>query len=117
MKHKQTMACDITRKVKATVNERDGGCCIICGKRGSPNAHFIGRAQGGLGIEQNIVTLCHECHNEYDNGTGKYRTSLEQAIDDYLRSKYEGWDRSKLIYNKWKDLDPSWRFDGAVKEG
>jgi 5-methylcytosine-specific restriction endonuclease McrA len=108
MKHKQTKATDISRKVKAVVGERDGGCCIICGKRGSPNAHFIARSHGGMGIEQNIVTLCHACHNEFDNGTGKYRTSLEQAIEDYLKLKYPNWDRSKLIFDKWKELDPRW---------
>lgn len=111
-RHKQTEACNITPKVKAIVHERDNGMCIIpnCGKRGQPNAHYIARSHGGLGIEENIVSLCHEHHNEYDNGTGRYRVVLEEEIESYLRSKYEGWDRSKLIYDKWKDLDPNWLF-------
>lgn len=109
---KQSQACEISRKVKIKVCERDNGICIIpgCGKRGQPNAHFIARSHGGLGIEENIVTLCHDCHNEFDNGTGKYRTSLDQAIEAYLRSKYPKWDRSKLIYQKYKDMDPNWLF-------
>ena len=24
--------------------------------------------KGGLGIEQNVVTLCIQCHHDYDNG-------------------------------------------------
>lgn len=31
----------------------------MCGSSyAMPNAHYIARAQGGLGIEENIVTLC-----------------------------------------------------------
>lgn len=111
-RHRMTVECDITQKVKAIVHERDKGMCIIdgCGKRGDPNAHYIGRARGGLGIEENIISLCAEHHNEYDNGTGRYKAVLESEIEDYLKSKYPYWDRSKLIYNKFKDLDPRWNW-------
>ena len=71
MKHRRTKATDISPKVKAIVWERDNKCCIICGKLGSPNSHYISRAKGGLGIEQNIVTMCIHCHNAYDNGYDK----------------------------------------------
>ena len=37
-------------------------------EEGEPNMHYISRAQGGLGIEENVVTGCQECHHEYDNG-------------------------------------------------
>lgn len=68
MKSKRTKACEIPMSVKQIVYERDKGLCIICGKAGVPNAHFIRRSAGGLGIEQNIVTLCPICHHNYDNG-------------------------------------------------
>lgn len=68
VKSKRSKACDIPGKVKETVFERDKGCCIVCGRPGFPNAHYLSRARGGLGIEQNIVTLCPDCHFEYDNG-------------------------------------------------
>jgi nitrite reductase/ring-hydroxylating ferredoxin subunit len=103
---KQSKACDISRKVKYIVNERDGGCCIICGKRGSPNAHFIGRAQGGLGIEENIVCLCHQCHHDFDNGDK--REEYGAQIETYLRSHYPFWEKSDLVYNKHDYLDPRW---------
>ena len=73
MKSKRARACDISQKVKAAVWERDGGCCVICGRRdtAAPNAHYIRRSRGGLGIAENIVTLCAECHRRQDNGTGE----------------------------------------------
>ena len=63
-----TTACDIPPAVKAKVWERDGGRCILClSPEASPNAHYISRAHGGLGIPENIVTLCRRCHEQYDN--------------------------------------------------
>ena len=47
---KRSKACDISPKVRQIVYDRDGGCCIICGKQGIPNAHYISRAHGGLGV-------------------------------------------------------------------
>lgn len=86
--------------------ERDNGCCIICGSPiARPNAHYIRRSQGGLGIEQNIVTLCMDCHNEFDNGSGKYAKPLKTAIRDYLKDHYDDWNEENLIYNKWKEFE------------
>ena len=97
---KLSKACDISPKVRAMVEERDGSICIVCGKPGTGNAHYIARSQLGLGVEQNIVTLCNECHNSYDNGG--MREEHRETIEAYLKSKYEHWNRVDLIYNKWK---------------
>lgn len=94
---KQTKATDISRFVKELVYERDNGCCVICGRAGLPEAHFIRRSQGGLGVDENIVTLCRECHEAFDNGNKEY----EQIIRNYLQSKYPEWDETKLIYKKY----------------
>lgn len=66
-----------------------------------PNAHYIPRSQGGLGIEENVVTLCLDCHMRYDNGAGRERTKAE--IKSYLEEIYPGWDESNLTYKKWGD--------------
>ncbi|WP_419196147.1 HNH endonuclease [Caproiciproducens galactitolivorans] len=98
--HKQTKACDISPIVKNKVWERDGHQCILCGSPiAMPNAHYIPRSHGGLGIEENIVTLCLCCHDKYDNS--QERKLLKNEIKDYLRSKYPTWDESKLRYRKW----------------
>ena len=103
MKTKRAKACDITKKVKDRVWERDGHRCIICGDPyAMPNSHFIRRSQGGLGIEENIVTMCQRCHRMYDQGVE--RRVIESYTENYLRSIYPNWDRSKLIYKKWEDL-------------
>lgn len=102
MKSKRTKACEISQQTKRRVFERDNGRCIICGKAGIPNAHYIRRSQGGLGIEQNVVTLCMICHNAYDNGF--LRERIGQKIHDYLEYKYfPNWKEEDLVYNKWKN--------------
>lgn len=45
MKSKRSKACDISPATKKIVYARDNGRCIICGKRGNPNSHFIKRSQ------------------------------------------------------------------------
>lgn len=100
MKSKRTKACDITKEVKDRVWERDEGRCILCGShQAMPNAHFIPRSAGGLGIEENIVTLCMECHERYDHTTD--RKNIEKLIRKYLKSHYPEWEKLNLIYTKW----------------
>ena len=103
MKSRRSKACDIPPPVKLKVYERDDGKCIICGRPGIPNAHYIRRSQGGLGIEQNIVTLCLVCHNAYDNGF--CRESYGKKIHDYLEAQYQNWNEEDLVYNKWRNYD------------
>lgn len=102
---KRSNACDITQKVKKTVWERDNHQCIICGSPyAMPNSHYISRAKGGLGIEQNVVTMCLECHNAYDNGYNKEKKEyIKDKTKKYLQDKYENWNEEDLYYNKWKN--------------
>lgn len=103
MKSKQSKACDITPAVRAKVFERDCGVCIICGKQGIPNSHYIKRSKGGLGIEENLATMCQECHNEYDNGTGEYAEAIHTAFRDYLKGCYgDEWNENDLVYDKYR---------------
>ena len=103
MKSKRAKACDIPQGVKKRVWERDGQRCIICGSHEAmPNSHFIRRSQGGLGIEENIVTMCMTCHRMYDQGID--RRAIETYTENYLRSLYPDWSREKLVYKKWSHL-------------
>lgn len=99
MKSKRTKALEIPPEVKSAVYERDGGACIWCAKQGQPNAHYIPRSRGGLGIEQNILTLCWECHTEYDHTSN--REYMREFFERYLKSKYPDWDEEKLFYKKY----------------
>lgn len=98
---KRTKALAIPKEVKERVWERDGGCCVWCGSpQAAPNAHFIARSQGGLGIEENILTLCFEHHRFFDQGYGPDRRWMKQYFRDYLKARYPDWDEDKLIYRR-----------------
>lgn len=95
---KRTKALAIPREVKEKVWERDG-CCVYCGSPfGIPNAHYIARSHGGLGLEENILTLCPDCHRAYDQSTK--RKDMKEFFRDYLKSKYPEWDEQKIIYRR-----------------
>lgn len=105
---RRTRELAILMDVKIKVAERDcvdgWPCCILCGEPAPTsnllafsNAHYIPRAQGGLGIEENILTLCPKCHREYD---GIKRTKLRPILRKHLRDHYKNWDESKLFYQK-----------------
>lgn len=106
---KDTKARDIPKRVKEVVAERDSfdgwPCCINCGKPAPlenrlafSNAHFISRAQEGLGIEENTLTLCPGCHHRYDQTTDRPR--LRKWFREYLMDHYPGWNEESLYYRK-----------------
>lgn len=98
---KMSKACDIPNRVKRKVWYRDGGHCIICGNpKAKANAHYIRRSQGGLGIEQNVVTLCLKCHDDFDNGDKREENG--EMIRNYLKCCYKNWDEKKLYYDKYR---------------
>lgn len=98
---KRAKALDITQKTKQKVWERDGYCCIICGNpEAMPNSHYIRRSQGGLGIEQNVGTMCAACHHEYDNGF-KYAERIKERFREHLMNCYPDWNEADLYYQKY----------------
>lgn len=96
--HRQTKYTNISPAVKRAVYLRDNGRCILCGRPGDPWCHVISRAQGGLGIEQNIVTLCPDCHRAYDQGPE--RSALYIRIVAYIKGFYPEWSKGNMIYRK-----------------
>lgn len=98
--HKRTKACSISKKTKQIVYKRDKGLCIFCGAPGLPEAHYIPRSHGGLGIPENIVTACRLCHDKMDNSTER-KKMLQQAAE-HLESFYPDWNEKELVYNKWR---------------
>jgi len=99
MKSKRTKALAISQKVKKTVYDRDGGRCVLCGSiYGLPEAHYIPRSRGGLGIEQNIVTLCRDCHRRLDQTT--QREELLERVKAHLEIWYPGFPDTDRVYKK-----------------
>lgn len=61
---------------------------------------LLKEASGGLGIEENIVTLCPECH--YQEDFGQNTELYEDCIENYLKDIYgTSWNKEKLKYNKY----------------
>lgn len=102
MASKRSKACDISPKVRQKVLERDGHRCIICGDNyGLQIAHYVSRARLGLGIPQNLATMCVSCHASMDNG--KSHKELQKCVREHLKAHYEDWNEKDLIYNKWRN--------------
>ena len=108
---KDTKARDFDRKAKEAISERDSigdwPCCVYCGAAAPAplawsNAHFISRAQGGLGIPENGLTLCPACHRKYDQTTA--RPEMRGFFREYLKEHYEDWSEEALIYRKERSL-------------
>lgn len=98
---KRAKACDIPIAVKKKVFIRDEGFCVVCGRAGIPNSHYIKRSDGGLGIEQNVVCMCINCHNAYDNGKDKKKVKMiHDKVKKYLKRQYKGWKEDNLYYKK-----------------
>lgn len=74
--------------------------CILCGKPGFPNAHIIRRSQGGMGVKENIISLCGRCHYALDEG--KNRANLMEKVLDYIKSFYPDWTPESVTYKKWE---------------
>lgn len=107
---KDTKARDFNRKAKEAISERDSidgwPCCVNCGAAAPAslawsNAHFISRAQGGLGIPENGLTLCPACHRKYDQTTA--REGLREYFRQYLMECYPGWREADLYYRKGRE--------------
>lgn len=99
---KRTKELAISKQVKLKVWERDNYRCIFCGELvpyNMANSHFIKRSQGGLGIEENIMTNCERCHRLFDSSKERKEWRLEYA-ENYLKSKYKEWNKKDLVYKK-----------------
>jgi 5-methylcytosine-specific restriction endonuclease McrA len=96
---RETKYTRIPPAVYRRVLERDSGACVLCGSYyGLECAHYIGRAHGGLGREENLVMLCGKCHKKYDHTDE--RKFIRPELREYLQGIYPEWDESKLVYKK-----------------
>ena len=51
------------RELHRQVLERDGWRCQVCGSMQNLQVHHLKfRSQSGGDVEQNLITLCAECH-------------------------------------------------------
>lgn len=96
--NKRTKATSIDSITREIVYGRDKHC-IFCGTTyGITLAHYLSRANGGRGIEQNLACVCLECHRKLDQST--QRKVMLERFEKYLRSQYENWNVNDLKYRK-----------------
>ena len=82
---------------KSTIGRLSAYCGAI---NAGPHCHFVRRAQGGLGTEENIWTGCQRCHEAFDSEATD--GPLHARMRDYFKTLYPQWDESKLKYKKWE---------------
>ena len=103
-KSKLSKALDISLDVRKKVYERSGGKCETCGDwcddMGYSNSHYISRGRLGLGIEQNILHQCYECHYAMDHKGGEEHFRVMEKAKAYLMNYYDDWNEDDLIYRK-----------------
>lgn len=118
--HKQTRQTAISASVKAAwppgTAPTAPATCILCGAPGGPHCHVVRRSQGGMGVVENIVTLCGPCHYAFDEGLFMDRlrplgfhsqADIRAYIINYLRGFYPDWTEEKVRYHKWDSVSES----------
>lgn len=80
------------------MEHRDDGLCVFCKRPGRGEGHFIARSHGGLGVPENILTVCRECHDRMDNSQA--RPMYLKRAEAYLRECYPDWNKEDLIFKK-----------------
>lgn len=99
---KRTKATDISPQVRASVRNRDKWC-IFCGKHGTDCCHLIPRSSGGLGIVQNLVLACRQCHVNMD--FTKSRLVMLTHARKHLDKHYPNFEDKDRVFKKWSPID------------
>jgi 5-methylcytosine-specific restriction endonuclease McrA len=90
---------DIPAVVRATVLERDNHQCVSCGNAGDNRLqlhHVIFRSQGGDHDEENLVTLCFDCHEDVHNGW------LKLALIEHPETVFSWFCARKRPPRRWR---------------
>jgi len=70
-------------ELKIYIFERDGWC-LNCGRTDMLTpAHIIRRSQGGQDAKNNMIALCQECHDKFD----QYKIKLKDSIYEMLENE------------------------------
>lgn len=85
----------VNKDLRAKVLERDRLRCRNCLAGGGEIHHIIFRSHGGKDVEDNLVTLCKDCHAmAHGLRTGRLPAWVLQAM---------------ILYNKWRACCGLWK--------
>lgn len=93
------MYAKLSNKQRKAIYRRDGYQCALCGStRYLQLHHCIPRGKGGKDTDQNLITLCSDCHalahglNLHDYPDMR-QSDIELLIVEYLADEYApDWD-------------------------
>jgi 5-methylcytosine-specific restriction endonuclease McrA len=90
---KQKFRNEFHRSCRQMIYERDNGMCRNCGTPGQEIHHVRFRSQGGRGVYENGLLLCHSCHEmmhkDYDRAR-TWQTIFEHEYgSDYFRDQWD----------------------------
>ena len=114
---KYTKLLNFSKETIREIQRRDNYSCLFCRvgyhcEDFDPNKldfiihdimHFIPKSKMGLGIPENGVEGCRYHHHMLDNGNKNRRGEMLKIMENYLKSIYPGWNKSKLVYRKYED--------------
>jgi 5-methylcytosine-specific restriction endonuclease McrA len=89
----------VTPALREVVLERDNHQCVSCGTAGENRLqlhHLVFRSQGGGHNEENLVTLCFECHEDV------HRTLLQLALLEYTPGQFSWFCARKRPPRRWQ---------------
>lgn len=105
-KSKRSQATDFSKDTKIEMLRRDNYKCIFCSNSESLTpAHYISRAKGGLGILENGVCLCVQCHQALDQSPARFHLQLK--VERYLNKKHPDFKQEDRTYKKGVDYSAS----------
>lgn len=69
---------DAYRELHRRILERDDWRCQVCGNMRNLQVHHLKlRSRSGGDEEQNLITLCAECHEQAHQKAGHYKARLQ----------------------------------------
>lgn len=103
------ISANISNARRKKIYRRDGYRCALCDSTKYLQLHHVvPRGKGGPDTEQNLITLCSDCHALAHGtdlrGYGATKEDVEQAIIEYIADLYA---EQGEIWNPWtKDSPP-----------
>lgn len=97
MKDRTEINPEVREKVKARDSFEGAHCCLYCGSQYRVEIHhFVSRGRGGMGIEQNLISLCFRCHARLHSG----EKAIHDFCGEYLQGLYPDVTERDLVYRK-----------------